>query len=86
VLFTVVAGSLDADAWIASHNVARARAGAPLDTDYLASLSEDAAGVLPEVAAIDRDTAEYLRSSWQDQRAEHTQHGWRSRRGLGSTR
>jgi two-component system, OmpR family, sensor histidine kinase BaeS len=84
VLFTVVAGSVDADGWIASHNVARARAGATLDTDYLASLSEDAAGVLPEVAAIDRDTAEYLRSSWQDQRAEHTQHGWRSRRGIGA--
>jgi Domain of unknown function (DUF4173) len=84
VLFTLVAGSVDADGWIASRNVARARAGATLDTDYLASLSEDAAGVLPEVAAIDRDTAEYLRSSWRDQRAEHTEHGWRSRRGLGS--
>jgi hypothetical protein len=82
VIFTLVAGSVDADGWIARQNVARARAGAPLDTLYLASLSEDAAAALPDLAAIDRDAAEYLSSSWSDQRLEHAAHGWRSRRGL----
>jgi hypothetical protein len=82
VIFTVVAGSVDADGWIARQNVARARAGLPLDTWYLATLSEDAADVLAEVATIDLDAAEALRESWRDQRLEHAAHGWRSMRGL----
>jgi hypothetical protein len=82
VIFTVVTGSLDADGWIARQNVARAREGAPLDTSYLASLSEDAKDVLPELAAIDPGLAGEVGESWREQRAAHTMHGWRSRRGL----
>jgi hypothetical protein len=83
LLFMVVAGSLDADGWIARQNVERARAGAPLDTEYLASLSEDARGVLPEVTLLDRDLAASLDGGWHRQMAEHTRHGWRERRGFG---
>ncbi len=82
--FTVFAGSIDADGWIARHNVARARAGAPLDTEYLASLSEDAREVLPEVAAMDRQAAEVLEQTWGAWTSMHRRHGWRSRRGLGA--
>ena len=82
--FTVVSGSLDADAWIASRNVARARAGAPLDVEYLATLSEDARAVLPEVAAMDRQAAGELEQAWSAQASAHRRHGWRSRRGLGA--
>ncbi len=82
--FTVFAGSIDADGWIARHNVARARAGAPLDTEYLASLSEDAREVLPEVAAMDRQAADVLEQTWSAWASMHRGHGWRSRRGLGA--
>jgi hypothetical protein len=82
--FVVFAGSIDADGWIARHNVARARAGAPLDTEYLASLSEDARGVLPEVAALDREAAAALEQTWSAWASMHGRHGWRSRRGLGA--
>ena len=82
--FTLFAGALDADGWIACHNVARARAGAPLDTEYLASLSEDARGVLPQVAALDRDAADWLEGAWSVQASAHRRHGWRSLRGLGA--
>jgi hypothetical protein len=82
--FTVFAGSIDADGWIARRNVARARAGAPLDTEYLASLSEDARGVLPEVAELDRQAADTLEQTWSAWASMHRRHGWRSRRGLGA--
>lgn len=82
--FTIVSGSLDADGWIASRNVARARAGARLDTEYLASLSEDARAVLPEVAAMDRQAAQELEQAWSVQASAHRRHGWRSHRGLGA--
>lgn len=84
VCFTLFAGSLDADGWIASRNVARARAGAPLDIDYLATLSEDARAVLPEVAAMDRQAAGELEQAWSAEASAHRRHGWRSRRGLGA--
>ncbi len=82
--FTIASGSLDADGWIASRNVARARAGAPLDAEYLATLSEDARAVLPEVAALDGQAAGELEQAWSGQASEHRRHGWRSRRGLGA--
>jgi hypothetical protein len=84
VAFLVLAGSLDADGWIARRNVDRVHQGAPLDLDYLASLSEDARGVLPEVYGMDRDQAAYLATIWADRAAEHLAGGWRARRGLGS--
>ncbi|HTQ48419.1 MAG TPA: DUF4173 domain-containing protein [Polyangiaceae bacterium] len=84
VAFTLLAGSLDADGWIARRNVDRVHQGAPLDLDYLASLSEDARGVLPEVYGMDRDQATYLGAVWADRAAEHRAAGWRARRGLGS--
>jgi hypothetical protein len=83
VAFLVLAGSLDADGWIARRNVDRVHQGAPLDLDYLASLSEDARGVLPEVYGMDRDQAAYLGAIWADRAAEHRAVGWRARRGLG---
>ncbi len=83
VLFTVVAGSVDADGWIARRNVERARAGAPMDVVYLGTLSEDAERVLHEVFALDTDAGTYLEASWRDQRLDHTRIGWRSRRGVG---
>ncbi len=84
VAFTLLAGSLDADGWIARRNVDRVHQGAPLDLDYLAALSEDARGVLPEVYGMDRDQAAYLGAIWADRAAEHRAGGWRARRGLGS--
>jgi two-component system sensor histidine kinase BaeS len=84
VAFAVLAGSLDADGWIARRNVDRVHDGAPLDVDYLASLSEDARAVLPEVYGMDRDKAAYLASIWSDRAAEHRAGGWRARRGVGS--
>jgi hypothetical protein len=83
VAFAALAGSLDADGWIARRNVARARAGAELDTGYLATLSEDARGVLPQVAALDVDAAAALAEAWNDSAAAHRRHGWRAWRGLG---
>jgi hypothetical protein len=84
VAFTVLAGSLDADGWIARRNVDRLHQGAGLDLDYLASLSEDARGVLPEVYGMDRDQATYLGAIWADRAADHRAGGWRARRGLGA--
>jgi hypothetical protein len=84
IAFALFAGSLDADGWIARRNVARARAGAPLDTEYLASLSEDAREVLPEVAAMDARAAEVLGQTWGASASMHGRHGWRSLRGLGA--
>ena len=80
----LVAGTVNADGWIARRNVARAQAGAQLDLGYLAGLSEDARGVLPEVRALDPDAAVFLAESWGDARAAHREHGWRSLRGLGA--
>jgi hypothetical protein len=79
--FGVLAASTDADGWIARRNVARSGGGVPLDVDYLASLSEDARIVLPQVH--DRDAARVLSESWSDQAAAHRGHGWRALRGLG---
>ena len=85
VAFAVLAGSANADAWIARRNVARARGGAPLDVAYLAELSEDARAVLPELSAIDADASQYLAGAWHESTAAHRAHGWRSLRGLGSS-
>lgn len=84
VAFAVLAGSLDADGWIARRNVDRVHQGAALDLEYLASLSEDARGVLPELYGMDHDQAAYLGGVWADRAAEHRAGGWRSRRGLGA--
>jgi hypothetical protein len=84
VTFAMLAGSLDADGWLAQRNVERAGAGAPLDTGYLATLSEDARGVLPAVAAIDRGAAGDLEHAWWEQASQHRRHGWRAMRGLGA--
>ena len=84
VAFALLAGSIDADGWIARRNVARARAGASLDVGYLAELSEDARGVLPEVNAVDIDAAQYLGQAWGASAADHHKHGWRALRGLGA--
>jgi hypothetical protein len=84
VAFGVLAGTVNADGWIARGNVARARVGAPLDVGYLADLSEDARGVLPEVRGIDPDAARELERAWSDSAAAHHAHGWRALRGLGA--
>jgi len=84
VAFGLLAGTVNADGWIARRNVARARAGAPLDVGYLAGLSEDARGVLSDVRAIDQDAAGELDDAWRDSTAVHHAHGWRARRGLGA--
>jgi hypothetical protein len=84
VAFGLLAGTVNADGWIARRNVARARAGAPLDVGYLAGLSEDARGVLSDVRAIDQDAAGELDDAWRDSTAVHHSHGWRARRGLGA--
>jgi hypothetical protein len=84
VSFALLAGTVNADGWIARRNVARARAGAPLDVAYLAGLSEDARGVLPDVRAVDRDAADELEAAWRYTAQVHHEHGWRARRGLGA--
>jgi hypothetical protein len=84
----ILAGSLDADGWIARRNVARARAGGcwgpSLDVGYLATLSEDARGALPAIRAIDQDAEILLAEAWNGAAAAHRTHGWRSMRGLGA--
>jgi hypothetical protein len=84
VFFAVLAGTVDADGWIARRNVTRARDGARLDVEYLAGLSEDARGVLPAVRAIDQDAAAELDEAWRASMSAHRGHGWRARRGLGA--
>jgi hypothetical protein len=84
VAFALLAGSIDADGWVARRNVARARAGASLDVSYLGELSEDARGVLPEVVALDPDAGQYLVEAWNASRAAHQGHGWRALRGIGA--
>jgi hypothetical protein len=84
VAFALLAGTVNADGWIARRNVARARAGARLDVQYLAGLSEDARGVLADVRALDRDAAEELDEAWRGSTSAHRGHGWRARRGLGA--
>jgi hypothetical protein len=84
VAFALMAASIDADGWIARRNVARARAGAPLDVGYLAELSEDARGVVPELNALDVKAAQDLGHAWGASAAGHSKNGWRSRRGLGA--
>jgi hypothetical protein len=80
--FAVLAGSFDADGWIARHNVARAQQGAGLDISYLESLSEDARGILPEVSELDPEGANVLQRAWLGSREQHRAAGWRSVRGL----
>ena len=48
----------------------------PLDVEYLATLSEDARVVLPDVH--DRFIAQWLAQTWSDQAAEHRGHGMAS--------
>jgi hypothetical protein len=86
VAFGLLAGTVNADGWIARRNVSRAAAGAQLDVGYLADLSEDARGVLPEVRALDRDGAQLLMESWGASASSHRAHGWRTLRGLGAPR
>jgi hypothetical protein len=84
LIFGVLASSFDADGWIARRNVARAvGSGAPMDVAYLASLSEDASGVLPAVQAYNPLAGDVLRRAWGQSWAWHHTDGWRSRRGLG---
>jgi hypothetical protein len=82
--FAVLAGSVDADGWIARRNVARAQAGASLDVGYLVTLSEDARGVLPDVRKLSEPAADVLRKAWGASAAAQRDEGWRSRRGLGA--
>jgi hypothetical protein len=82
--FLVLAGSIDADGWIARRNVERARGGGALDVEYLASLSEDARDTLPALRTVDPESAEMLEEAWRDSRARHHETDWRSARGLGS--
>jgi hypothetical protein len=84
VSFAVLAGTVNADGWIARRNVARAGAGAPLDLDYLGDLSEDARGVLVDVGRIDADAAAELDAAWRSSTRAHHEHGWRALRGLGA--
>jgi hypothetical protein len=84
VAFGLLAGTVNADGWIARCNVARARTGAPLDVGYLAGLSEDARGVLSDVRAIDQDAAGELEDAWRVSTTVHHSHGWRARRGFGA--
>jgi hypothetical protein len=84
VAFSVLAGSIDADGWIARRNVERARGTGALDVEYLASLSEDARGVLPAVRTLDPEGAQMLEDVWRDSSASHRMAGWRSARGFGS--
>jgi hypothetical protein len=84
VAFALLAGSTNADAWIARRNVDRARAGNLLDVGYLGELSEDARGVLPSVTAVDPDASQILAEVWHESAAHHHAHGWRSLRGLGA--
>lgn len=85
VALAVFAGTLDADAFIARANVARAAAGRPLDIGYLESLSADATPVLrdPYFAATP-DAARELSSAWYAQGASRRRGDWRSWRGLGA--
>lgn len=82
--FACAASSIDADRWIAARNVQRAREGAPLDVDYLETLSEDARSTLPAVRALDLDAASTLEQVWLEDARAHRSAGWRSLRGLGS--
>jgi two-component system sensor histidine kinase BaeS len=85
VAFALVAGSVNADAWIARRNVDRARRGGLLDLDYLEGLSEDARGVLAEVSGlVEPGAADELAQRWATSATEHHAHGWRSVRGLGA--
>jgi hypothetical protein len=82
VVFTVGVSSMNADAWIARRNVARARAGLDLDAAHLASLSEDASVVLGDLKG-DAE-AQFLAGTWWASRAANHGRDWRSWRGLGS--
>jgi hypothetical protein len=86
VSFAVLAGTVNADGWIARRNVDRSRAGAQLDVGYLTGLSEDARGVLKDVSALDGDAALELKESWLASASSHRTHGWRAMRGLGAPR
>jgi hypothetical protein len=79
----VLAGTLDADGFIARANVARANAGRPLDLDYLESLGADAAVVLGDpYFKAHPDEARELSSAWYAQRVSLRTGDWRSWRGL----
>ncbi|MCL2451014.1 MAG: DUF4173 domain-containing protein [Polyangiaceae bacterium] len=82
IAFVVIAGSIDADGWIAARNVARARAGARLDVEYLSTLSEDARDAIVPLAALSPGDAALLASVWADKQTERRARGWRARRGL----
>jgi hypothetical protein len=80
-------GSFDADRWIAHRNVARSlEYGAPMDVAYLASLSEDASGLLPAVKGHNPLAGEALHRAWAESWSAHRSGGWRSLRGLGTRR
>jgi hypothetical protein len=84
VVFGVVVASTNADGWVAGRNVARARAGHPLDTAHLASLSEDAGMVLGDLRSVDAQAYEFLRATWRASAAADHGGDWRSWRGLGA--
>jgi hypothetical protein len=82
VAFTVVVSSMNADAWVARHNVARSYAGFGLDTAHLASLSEDASVVLGDLSWS--TDSQFLAGTWWASRVGNHGRDWRSWRGLGS--
>ncbi len=84
VAFGLAVASMNADAWVAEHNVARARAGGGLDTAHLASLSEDAAVVLGDLRPIDAPAAQFLTATWFLSHRANQGSDWRSWRGLGA--
>jgi hypothetical protein len=86
VLLVTLAGSFDADGWIADRNVRRAVHGGLLDADYLASLSEDAASALPAMSLLgaeNDENREMIEQVWSMKAIGERASGWRSRRGLG---
>jgi hypothetical protein len=83
----LLAGSFDADGWVAARSLECAAAGGPLDVAYLARLSEDASSALPlpKTAFAEGDeTAAYLGIAWSQRARAHRDAGWRSWRGMGT--
>jgi hypothetical protein len=80
--FTITLDVLNPDAFIASQNLARARAGKELDTDYLGSLSYDAVPVIVSLMNQNRETKDaigpWLRVHLDNLTLRHARGGWPS--------
>jgi hypothetical protein len=89
---TTIVGSFDADGWVARRSVDMAQRGGHLDLAYLATLSDDALGALPEVTARGAEGGRgprLLQAVWESAartRALTRSGDWRAWRGLGSPR